>query len=74
MITEILEGLIKILDPIATLSKDRRELKDSALRAISNTLDETFCIIETWGKEALEIEILIENHYWLNIGLRQRFQ
>jgi hypothetical protein len=42
MITEILEGLSKILGPIATLSKDRRELKDSALRAISNALDETF--------------------------------
>ena len=42
MIKEILDGLSKILGPIATLSKDRRELKDSALRAISNALDETF--------------------------------
>jgi hypothetical protein len=42
MIKEILEGLSKILGLIATLSKDRRELKDSALRAISNALDETF--------------------------------
>lgn len=42
MIKEILDGLTKILGPIATLSKDRRELKDSALRAISNALDETF--------------------------------
>lgn len=42
MLNEILAGLTKILGPIATLSKDRRELKDSALRAISNALDETF--------------------------------
>lgn len=41
-INEILEGLSKILGPIATLSKDRRELKDTALRAISNALDETY--------------------------------
>jgi hypothetical protein len=42
MLNEILTGLTKILGPIATLSKDRRELKDSALRAISNALDETY--------------------------------
>jgi len=42
MINDIISGLIKILGPIATLSKDRRELKDSSLRAISNALDETF--------------------------------
>lgn len=42
MLNEILAGLTKILGPIATLSKDRRELKDSALRAISNALDETY--------------------------------
>lgn len=42
MFKEILDGLTKILGPIATISKDRRELKDSALRAISTALDETF--------------------------------
>lgn len=42
MIQEIIEGLTRILGPIATLSKERRELKDSALRAIANALDETF--------------------------------
>jgi hypothetical protein len=42
MFKEILDGLIKILGPIATISKDRRELKDSALRAISTALEETF--------------------------------
>lgn len=42
MIKEILDGLSKILGPIATLSKERRELKDSALRAISTALNETY--------------------------------
>lgn len=42
MFKEVLDGLTKILGPIATISKDRRELKDSALRAISMALDETF--------------------------------
>jgi len=42
MINEILEGLTKILGPIATLSKEKREQKDIALRAISIALDETF--------------------------------
>lgn len=41
MIKEIIEGLSKILGPIATISKDKREQKDMALRAISNALDET---------------------------------
>lgn len=42
MLTQILDGLIKLLGPIATLSKERRELKDTALRTISNALDETY--------------------------------
>jgi len=43
MIKDVIDGLVKLLGPIATLSKDKRELKDSALRAISIALDET-CI------------------------------
>ncbi len=42
MLTEIIEGVVKLLGPIATLSKDRRELKDSALRSISTALNETY--------------------------------
>jgi hypothetical protein len=42
MLQEVLDGLSNILGPIATMSKDRRELKDSALRAISTALDETY--------------------------------
>ncbi|MBD0851953.1 hypothetical protein [Maribacter arenosus] len=41
-ISILLNGLAKILGPISTLSKDRRELKDSALRAILNALNETY--------------------------------
>lgn len=41
MLSAVIDGLVKILGPIATLSKDRRELKDVALRTISNALDET---------------------------------
>ena len=39
MFKDILDGLTKILGPIATISKDRKELKDSALRSISIALD-----------------------------------
>ena len=53
MINEILLGLSKILGPIATLSKDRRELKDSALRAISNALDETYLYYRDMEKGSL---------------------
>lgn len=42
MLNEIPAGLTKILGPIATLPKDRRESKVSALRAISNALDQTY--------------------------------
>jgi hypothetical protein len=42
MLNEILEGLSKILGPIATASKDRSKMKDDALRAISHALDETY--------------------------------
>ena len=37
----ILDGLATILGPIATIGKDRRELKDQALSSISNALMET---------------------------------
>lgn len=53
MIKEILDGLSKLLGPIATMSKDRRELKDSALRAISIALDETYLYYRDLGKGLL---------------------
>ena len=41
MLQFVVERLISLLGPIATLSKDKRELKDGALRAISIALTET---------------------------------
>lgn len=42
MISQVIESLIKLLGPVATLSRERRELKDSALRSISTALNETY--------------------------------
>ena len=41
MLEFVVERLIGLLGPIATLSKDKRELKDSALKAVSIALTET---------------------------------
>lgn len=41
MLEFVVDKLINLLGPIATLSKDKRELKDNALRAISTALTET---------------------------------
>lgn len=66
MIKDILEGLINILGPLATISKERRELKDSALRAISNALDETYLYYRDLGKgkpKDLDREAMLAK-YW----------
>jgi hypothetical protein len=57
MLSQVIEGVVKLLGPIATLSKDRRELKDSALRAISTALDETYIYYRDLGKVLKEIWI-----------------
>jgi len=41
MLEYVIDKLIALLGPIATLSKEKRELKDSALRGISIALQET---------------------------------
>ena len=74
MIREILDGLTKILGPIATLSKDRRELKDSALRAISNALDETYLYyrdLDTGSARNPEREALLAK-YWSAAAIPMR--
>ncbi|AXP79713.1 hypothetical protein CJ739_616 [Mariniflexile rhizosphaerae] len=73
MIKEILDGLTKILGPIATLSKDRRELKDSALRAISNALDETLYYrdLDKGSPKNLEREALLAK-YWSAAAIPMR--
>ena len=50
MILEVIEGIVNLLGPVATLTKERRELKDSALRAISTALDETYLYFRDLGK------------------------
>ena len=42
MIERVVEQLISLLGPIAKLSKEKRELRDNALRSISNALNETY--------------------------------
>lgn len=37
----VIERLISLMGPLAMFSKERRELKDSALRAVSTALQET---------------------------------
>jgi len=74
MIKEILDGLTKILGPIATLSKDKRELKDTALRAISNALDETYLYYRDLDKGSprnLEREALLAK-YWSAAAIPMR--
>jgi len=66
MLTEILDGLVKLLGPIATLSKDQRELKDLALRTISNALHETASYYAELGRgneRSSEREALLSK-YW----------
>lgn len=41
MLEYVIDKLVGLLGPIATLSKEKRELKDSALRGISIALQET---------------------------------
>lgn len=41
MIEHVIDSFIKLLGPIATLGREKRELKDNALRAISHALTET---------------------------------
>ncbi|MBK8044835.1 MAG: hypothetical protein IPK21_20610 [Haliscomenobacter sp.] len=42
MLNEIIEGLSNILGPIATATKERSQMKDEALRAISHARNETY--------------------------------
>ena len=52
MLQFVLDRIINLLGPIATLSKDRRELKDSALRAISTALNETYLYYRDLGSKS----------------------
>jgi hypothetical protein len=66
MLEFVIEKLVGLLGPIATLSRDRRELKDSALRAISTALLETklYYRDQTSGKARnMDVEAQLSK-YW----------
>lgn len=52
MLEVVIDKLIGVLGPIATLSKEKRELKDDALRAVSTALTETCIYYRSLGKDA----------------------
>lgn len=52
MLEFVIEKLIGLLGPIATLERDRRDLKDNALRAISTALTETSIYYRDLGRGA----------------------
>jgi hypothetical protein len=51
MLELVVDKLIALLGPIATLSKEKRELKDNALRSISTALRETQLYYRSHGRE-----------------------
>lgn len=64
-LSAILSGLIKIFGSITTIGKDRRELKDSALRAINTALVETYLYYRDVKPESRDLDreaILVK--YW----------
>ncbi len=50
MLEYVIEKLISLLGPIVTLSKDKRELKDNALRSVSTALREKQLYYSDLGK------------------------
>ncbi|MBX9296644.1 hypothetical protein K5M33_22900 [Chromobacterium vaccinii] len=66
MLEFVIEKLIALLGPIATLSKEKRELKDNALRSVSTALRETQLYYRDLGKgkdRSMDIEALLAK-YW----------
>ena len=66
MIDFVIDRLIALMGPIATLSREKRELKDSALRAISTALTETdiyYSKLNRDNNRDLEIEAQLAR-YW----------
>lgn len=68
MILEIIEKLTSLIEPIISLSKDRRELRDNALRSISHAINEThlyykFLCLENQGERDMERESQLSK-YW----------
>lgn len=75
MIEWVVERLLDLIEPVANLSKDRRELRDNALRSISHALNETYLYyrdIETKGKARnMDTEAQL-SRYWAAAAVPMR--
>jgi len=71
----VLDGLTRIIGPIATLSRDRRELKDTALMSIATALNETYFYYKELHQG--ESRSIIKEHeiatYWSAAALTIRY-
>lgn len=66
MIEWVVERLVSLLGPISALGKEKRELGDNALRAISHALNETYLYyrdIEQGKKRNRDVEAQL-SRYW----------
>lgn len=66
MLEFIISQFIALIEPIQSLSKDKRDLKDNALRAISHALNETYLYyrdIEHGKPQNLDIQKQL-SHCW----------
>ena len=66
MLEFLVDRLIALMGPISTLSKEKRELKDNAFRAISIALQETklyYKSLERGGDKNMETEAQLVR-YW----------
>ena len=66
MIYDLIDPLIRILPVIGTLSREKRELKDTALKTISTALNETYIYYRDLSKgkpRSLEKEEMLSK-YW----------
>ena len=66
MLDHIVEKFIALIGPIQNLSREKRELKDNALRAISHALNETYLYYRDLDKgkdRDTDIEKQLSN-YW----------
>ncbi len=74
MIIEIMDKLLGLLPNLATYSKERRELKDNALRAISHAIDETYLYYRSLENGKLrnsEVEAQLSK-YWSAAAIPMR--
>jgi hypothetical protein len=74
MLQEVLQGSASLLGPISKLSTERKGLKDTALRAISTALDETYLYyrdLENTDGRNLDREAQIER-YWSAAAIQIR--